>query len=432
MRPRLSSQLSATSALLVRSILLLQYAAAATSSRSSSSSSSSTGGAEGSSGTACPQPMDAVPAPAAAGDDAADAADAQLIAGGGQYVWLPRPAAVPEGRTPFAAMDPATAAGQQEGGGATAAAAAAAAALPLRLRAPPAVGSRIGGVFFPTTATPELHSSGSVIVVGEWWGIDSHVLQLARHLAAAGFDVLCLDVLRDGPRAIPVDVTRGYETAEGLAAAFAESAHKMKTCDWRSALVDVGAAADWLRSRRRQQRLTQAAAAAAEEEAAEAVAVEERRNGVGILGCSFGAVLALLSAAGHETAGDPAVAAMSSGVAPSPPPVEAAVAFYGLPDERFTGGAVRLWEPAWVQAACQLHFPSAAPGLEGFDDAAKGRELLELLEVEEGGGGGGGGGAGAGAGGGKRHELYEYTVHPCETTPTHIRPLLLALHLFLD
>ena len=372
--------------------------------------------------------MDAVPAPAAAGG-AADAADAQLIAGGGQYVWLPRPAAVPEGRTPFAAMDPATAAGQQEGGGATAAAAAAAAAaaLPLRLRAPPAVGSRIGGVFFPTTATPELHSSGSVIVVGEWWGIDSHVLQLARHLAAAGFDVLCLDVLRDGPRAIPVDVTRGYETAEGVAAAFAESAHKMKTCDWRSALVDVGAAADWLRSRRRQQRLTQAATAAAGEEAV--AAVEERRNGVGILGCSFGAVLALLSAAGHETAGDPAVAAMSSGVAPSPPPVEAAVAFYGLPDERFTGGAVRLWEPAWVQAACQLHFPSAAPGLEGFDDAAKGRELLELLEVVEEGGVAGGVG---GAGGGKRHELYEYTVHPCETTPTHIRPLLLALHLFLD
>ena len=69
----------------------------------------------------------------------------------------------------------------------------------------------------------------------------------------------------------------------------------------------------------------------------------------------------------------------------TPPPlhparaVDAVVAFYGLPDDRFTGGAARLWDAARVRVPCQLHFPSAAPGLEGFDDVAEARALLPAL-----------------------------------------------------
>ena len=43
---------------------------------------------------------------------------------------------------------------------------------------PPTVGDTVGGVLFPaaTGAGPP----SAVIVVGEWWGVDSHTLQCLR------------------------------------------------------------------------------------------------------------------------------------------------------------------------------------------------------------------------------------------------------------
>ena len=292
-----------------------------------------------------------------------------------EYRWLPRPAARPAGLTPYAPIDaPETSA-------------------PRRLRNPPPVGDRVGGVVFPKPAAgPEPareQKQAGVILVGEWWGIDSHVLQLGRSIAAAGFDVVCLDIFRDGPGAIPVDVRRRYHTAEGLRDAFAESAHKMKTCDWASALVDVAAAAEWLRH----------------EEGGAGTAGRARSDSVAVVGCSFGAVLALLAAAASRTADQSNDDAVCEDTLP-PPPVDAAVAFYGLPEDRFTGGSARLWDAARVGVPCQLHFPSAAPGLEGFDDVARGRALLDELRA-------------AAAGSGRSHELHEYLVRPCRHTHTH-------------
>ena len=84
-----------------------------------------------------------------------------------------------------------------------------------------------------------------MIVVGEWWGVDSAALQLAERLAASasstsppnrkltpsppltdsvceqlGVRAIVLDIFRDGPEEIPVDLKRHYDTPEGLASAF--------------------------------------------------------------------------------------------------------------------------------------------------------------------------------------------------------------------
>ena len=105
-------------------------------------------------------------------------------------------------------------------------------------------------LFVPPAAPTPARNGGGVIVVGEWWGIDSAALQLAAQLAdSLGVRVFALDVFRDGQKEIPVDLKRGYETPEGLARAFGESAHKMATCDWASAVEDVGAVAAWLKQR---------------------------------------------------------------------------------------------------------------------------------------------------------------------------------------
>jgi dienelactone hydrolase len=288
------------------------------------------------------------------------------------YRWLPRPPAEPADRTPYApcseaAPDAATAS--------------------FRLLRPPLIGDRVGGPVFAaavqdTAAEKESPAKRrSVIVVGEWWGIDTHVLQLGRTLAAAGFDVLCLDIFRDGPEAIPVDVTRSYDTTRGLREAFTESAHKMSTCDWTSALVDVAAAAAWLRHG-----------------GPTGTDAKTASDSVAIVGCSFGAVLALLAAASStaERASDTRGRADDQRCSI---PINAAVAFYGLPDDRFTGGSASLWDPEHVAVPCQLHFPSAAPGLDGFDDVSRGRELLGKLPEPN-----------VGQPGGGSHELHEYLV----------------------
>ena len=117
------------------------------------------------------------------------------------------------------------------------------------------------------------------------------------------------------------------------------------------------------------------------------------------------AYAALLAAAASRTADQSNDDAVCEDTLP-PPPVDAAVAFYGLPEDRFTGGSARLWDAARVGVPCQLHFPSAAPGLEGFDDVARGRALLDELRA-------------AAAGSGRSHELHEYLVRPCRHTHTH-------------
>jgi dienelactone hydrolase len=157
----------------------------------------------------------------------------------------------------------------------------------------------------------------------------------------------------------------------------------MRTCDWASALVDVAAATAWLRGG-----------------GPTGTDANTASESVAIMGCSFGAVLALLAAASRTTE-------FSSDDTPLGgrldnqrccAPVNAAVAFYGLPDDRFTGGSASLWDPAQIAVPCQLHFPSAAPGLDGFDDVSRGRELLEKLQ------------ANVGAPSGLSHELHEYLV----------------------
>lgn len=285
----------------------------------------------------------------------------------GEYVWLPRPAATPAHATPYAPLEHATAA-------------------ETRLLTPPRVGSQVGAVHFaalPEAAGSQRAKAAGVVLVGEWWGIDTHALEIGRGVAAAGFNVLCLDIFRDGPAAIPVDATRSYDTSAGLESAFVESAHKMQTCDWCSALVDVAAAAEWLRQRTASAQM-------------EDLVVNDR---VGIVGCSFGAVLALLAATRLTLKhSGPSTVDKEGGELPSAS-VNAAVAFYGLPDDGFTGGSGRLWDPGRVVAPCQLHFPSAAPGLEGFDDVSKGRELLDAMRK----------GTTAAHDGGS-HELHEYLV----------------------
>ena len=288
-----------------------------------------------------------------------------------EYRWLPRPAARSAGQTPYAPIDYARETSAP------------------RLRTPPPVGDRVGGVVFSKPAAGSEpaweHKQAGVILVGEWWGVDTHVLRLGRSIAAAGFDVVCLDVFRDGPEAIPVDVTRSYHTEDGLRDAFAESAHKMKTCDWSSALVDVAAAAEWLR------------------QGVPGPAARTGSDSVAIVGCSFGAVLALLAAASRKAHGRNDDAVLDDTL---PAPVDAAVAFYGLPEGRFTGGSACFWDPARVAVPCQLHFPSAAPGLAGFDDVSRGRALLDELRAAP----------AARAWSGRSHELHEYLVRPCRET----------------
>lgn len=117
---------------------------------------------------------------------------------------------------------------------------------PRRLSDPPPVGDFVGCVLFPPPAAPHPgKSGGGVIVVGEWWGVDSAALQLAERLAASasstsppnrkltpsppltdsvceqlGVRAIVLDIFRDGPEEIPVDLKRHYDTPEGLASAF--------------------------------------------------------------------------------------------------------------------------------------------------------------------------------------------------------------------
>ena len=79
--------------------------------------------------------------------------------------------------------------------------------------------------------------------------------------------------------------------------------------------------------------------------------------GVVIVGCSFGAVLALLSAQTQPTA---------TGVA-APPDLRAAVAFYGLPDVKHTGGSLGLWSPARVVSPSAI-MPAVACGPWIFSD----------------------------------------------------------------
>ena len=156
------------------------------------------------------------------------AAGALAMECGGVYRWLPRPPATPSDRTPYAPMPTETR--DAVSGEVTKSS---------RLVEPPPVGDCVGCVVFSAVAaadeTVEVQARDAkhcgVILVGEWWGIDTHVLKLGRSLACAGFDVLCLDVFRDGPGAIPVDLTRGYDTPVGLQCTFQESAHKMKTCN---------------------------------------------------------------------------------------------------------------------------------------------------------------------------------------------------------
>jgi dienelactone hydrolase len=161
-----------------------------------------------------------------------------------------------------------------------------------------------------------------VVLVGEWWGIDSHTIGLAKVLASHGLAVFCLDFFRDGAQALPVDETRNYSNSACLETAFVESAHKMRTANWSAAVEDVRAVCSWLRGR--------GAGAGASSDSGPPV--HGRVGSVVVMGASFGAVVSLLCASSSDGSGD------GEGSF-----VDAAIGFYGLPDATHTGGAIRQW-----------------------------------------------------------------------------------------
>ena len=151
-----------------------------------------------------------------------------------------------------------------------------------RLREPTAVGSTTPGLLFLSAAAAHQPLRGAgVVLVPEWWGIDSHMIRLALDLTAAGCVVFCLDCFRDGADALPVDSTRNFADPEALAQAYTESGHKMRTANWRVALEDVEAVGSWL---------LRSTAGAADDSEGEQCLPGVPVGSVHLIGASFGAV----------------------------------------------------------------------------------------------------------------------------------------------
>ena len=232
-----------------------------------------------------------------------------------------------------------------------------------RLRTPVPLGSCSAGLLFAPSAPSAAAGTASgssvvvgvpgVILVGEWWGIDTHIINLARNLAAAAECVVfCLDFYRDGADALPVDEARKFANADVLAEAYVECAHKMRTANWMGAVQDVDAISSWLLDERHGR---DSAVAQPEFHALKGIIVRS----VHVVGASFGAVVSLLAAEHCRR-------------------IDSVVAFYGLPDAQHTGGAASVFTPENVAVPCQLHFPTSSP-IPGFDDLAAARSLLPRL-----------------------------------------------------
>jgi carboxymethylenebutenolidase len=127
-----------------------------------------------------------------------------------------------------------------------------------------ASGSARGELF-----APDADHGRSVILVHEYWGLNAHIRDLGRRLAAEGFTVLAVDLFHGKVATVP-----------------AEGAKLAGELDTRAAVGEIAAAADYLRG--------------------------HGAKSVGVLGFCLGGALAI-AAACHV------------------PGLSAAVAFYGVP-----------------------------------------------------------------------------------------------------
>ncbi|CAE8739853.1 unnamed protein product [Polarella glacialis] len=171
----------------------------------------------------------------------------------------------------------------------------------------------------------------TVVVMPEWWGVDSGILDLARSLADSlgpGSTVVVPNFYRDAD--IPVDASWAADDLQQRC--IAEPSYKMANTNWEAVTSDV-------------------------------LAIVAAASGrVALVGFSFGAVAALL-AAQHCS-------------------VACVVAWYGSPDEKFTGGASRLFRAEQVQVPVQLHWASHDQ-ITGFSDMATGQQLAKSLPHAE-------------------------------------------------
>jgi len=171
----------------------------------------------------------------------------------------------------------------------------------------------------------------TVVVMAEWWGVDSGILDLARSLASAlgpGATAVIPNFYRDG--VIPVDANWDMEDIQTRC--ITEPAYKMAHTNWEAVASDVAAI------------------------------VSSASGKVALVGFSFGAVAALLAAQQCSVA--------------------CVVAWYGSPDIKFTGGAGHSFNPANVQVPVQLQWASYDK-IAGFSDVATGQQLSQSLPRAE-------------------------------------------------
>eukprot|EP00927_Polykrikos_kofoidii_P030275 TRINITY_DN26069_c0_g1_i1.p1 TRINITY_DN26069_c0_g1~~TRINITY_DN26069_c0_g1_i1.p1 ORF type:complete len:545 (-),score=66.57 TRINITY_DN26069_c0_g1_i1:47-1681(-) len=172
----------------------------------------------------------------------------------------------------------------------------------------------------------------TVIVMSEWWGIDSGILDIARSLASAlgpGTRTVVPNFYRD--QSVPIDVDWGIDDVNQHG--ITEAAFKMSNVNWTEVITDV-----------------------------EAI-VAASSGPVALMGFSFGACATLL-AAQHVTNNSSKLSC--------------AVAWYGLPDDRFTGGAAKLFDPSNVRVPVQLQW-GTEDKVSGFSDLAAGEKLASML-----------------------------------------------------
>lgn len=181
--------------------------------------------------------------------------------------------------------------------------------------------------FGPTTAA----AARTVVVMAEWWGVDSGILDFARSLTVLlgpGTRTVVPNFYRDS--VVPVDMNWGVEDVQQRG--MADAGHKMANTNWQEVIADV-----------------------------EAI-VAASRGPVALIGFSYGAVAALLAAQRCNVA--------------------CVVAWYGAPDKKYTGGAAELFDASRILCPVQLQW-AAQDKVVGFSDVATGKRLAESLRVVE-------------------------------------------------
>ncbi|BFI23923.1 carboxymethylenebutenolidase [Marchantia polymorpha subsp. ruderalis] len=150
-----------------------------------------------------------------------------------------------------------------------------------------------------------------IVVLQEWWGVDFEIKNHAATIASNGFRTLIPDL---------------YRGKVGLDAA--EAQHLMEGLDWQGAVKDVEASVKWLK--------------------------ENGSSKVGVTGFCMGGALTLASAV-------------------LIPQLDAAVAFYGVPD-------AGLADVSKVKIPVQAHF-GELDKFAGFSDVGAAKALEEKLKT---------------------------------------------------